>query len=256
MRPVKKMSGQQEKQMAGQDGRQQRRIHLAVGVAAMFLLVLSLLLTSFQLAIYGDSRYRFYEKEYVKYKVTESLGMELSDVMVVTDYMMDYLIGREEELSIETDVDGERQDFFNEQDRLHMADVKNLFLGGLKVRTALFLAAFLFLALLVRLKADMGKVLPAAYGIAMAVFAAALVFLGIAFTIDFTRCFTIFHEIFFTNDLWMFDESTDYMIRMLPEGFFSDMVVRIVLVFAGSLVLLGVLVWLVRKVVRKRAGKG
>ena len=117
-------------------------------------------------------------------------------------------------------------------------------------------AAFLFLALLVRLKADMGKVLPAAYGIAMAVFAAALVFLGIAFTIDFTRCFTIFHEMFFTNDLWMFDESTDYMIRMLPEGFFSDMVVRIVLVFAGSLVLLGVLVWLVRKVVRKRAGKG
>ena len=89
MRPVKKMSGQQEKQMAGQDGRQQGRIHLAVGVAAMFLLVLSLLLTSFQLAIYGDSRYRFYEKEYVKYKVTESLGMELSDVMVVTDYMMD-----------------------------------------------------------------------------------------------------------------------------------------------------------------------
>ena len=79
-----------------------KRFHLSVGILAMFLLVVSLLLTSFQAAIYGDSKYRFYEKEYVKYKVTDSLGMELSDVMAVTDHMMDYLIGQEPELSVET----------------------------------------------------------------------------------------------------------------------------------------------------------
>ena len=62
--------------------------------------------------------------------VTDSLDMTIEDVMEVTEYMMDYLIGREEVLSIETNVDGETQDFFNEQDRLHMEDVKNLFLGG------------------------------------------------------------------------------------------------------------------------------
>ena len=182
--------------------------------------------------------------------------MELSDVMTVTDYMMDYLIGREEKLSIETDVDGKRQDFFNEQDRLHMADVKNLFLGGLKLRTLLFLLSVIFIGALVLKKADMRNVLPRAYGIAMAVFAAVLVFLGIAFTVDFTRCFTIFHEMFFTNDLWMFDESTDYMIRMLPEGFFSDMVIRIVKVFVGSLAALGVVIGIIYKICdRHTAGK-
>lgn len=36
---------------------------------------------------------------------------------------------------------------------------------------------------------------------------------------------------FFTNDLWLFDPATDYMIRMLPEGFFADMVLRIALTF-------------------------
>lgn len=231
-----------------------KRFHLSVGILAMFLLVVSLLLTSFQAAIYGDPKYRFYEKEYVKYKVTDSLGMELSDVMAVTDHMMDYLIGQEPELSVETNVDGRQQDFFNAQDRLHMADVKNLFLGGLKLRTGFFLASLLLLAFLFVRKADMGKVLPAAYGIAMAVFVAVLIFLGIAFTVDFTRCFTIFHEMFFTNDLWMFDESTDYMIRMLPEGFFSDMVIRIALFFVGGLVLLGGAVWLVRGFYRRRAG--
>ena len=121
-----------------QNIRRQGKGYLFFGVLAMFLLVVSLLLTSFQIAIYGDSKYHFYEEEYRKYRVTESLGMELSDVMTVTDHMMDYLIGREEKLSIETDVDGKRQDFFNEQDRLHMADVKNLFLGGLKLRTLFF----------------------------------------------------------------------------------------------------------------------
>lgn len=65
-----------------------------------------------------------------------------------------------------------------------------------------------------------------------------IAFLGIAFAIDFTRCFTIFHEIFFTNDLWIFDEATDYMIRMLPEGFFSDMVLRIGTAFIGMLIVL------------------
>lgn len=239
-----------------QDKKIRGKVYLFFAVLAMFLIIVSLLLTSFQIAVYGDCDYRFYEKEYVKYNVTESLGMELSDVMTVTDYMMDYLIGRKDELSIETDVDGKRQDFFNEQDRLHMADVRRLFLGGLKLRTALLLAAILLIGILAARKADLKYLLPRAYGIAAAVFAAALVFLGISFFVNFTKCFTIFHEIFFTNDLWIFDESTDYMIRMLPEGFFSDMVIRIAAVFIVSLALFGGAVWLAARTGKRAAFDG
>ena len=62
-----------------------KKLHHVLAVAAMLLLVLALLLTSFQLAIYGDPDYRFYEREYAKYNVTESLDMEMEDVMDVTD---------------------------------------------------------------------------------------------------------------------------------------------------------------------------
>lgn len=226
--------------------------HLLLTAAMMFLLVIAILLTSFQIAVYGDDEYGFYRKEYEKYTVTDALDMELDDVMAVTEYMMDYLIGKEDVLSIETDVDGEYQDFFNEQDRLHMADVQNLFLGGLRLRNMLTVAAVLLLMLLFVLKADMRTLLLKAYGIAMGVFGAALAFFGVAFSIDFTTCFTIFHKIFFTNDLWLFDPETDYMIRMLPEGFFFDMAVRIAGVFAGSLVLLGIILFLIKKVGKKR----
>ena len=69
-----------------QNMKRQGKDYLFLGVLAMFFLIVSLLLTSFQMAIYGDPKYQFYEKEYVKYKVTESLGMELSDVMALDLY--------------------------------------------------------------------------------------------------------------------------------------------------------------------------
>lgn len=226
-----------------------------LGTLAMFLLILALLITSFQLAIYGDPQYGFYEKEYEKYQVTRSLGMEMGDVMEVTDHMMAYLIGEEEELSIVTQVDGQEQDFFNEQDRIHMADVKNLFLGGLRLRTGCLLAAVVLLVILGAGKADLKKFLPGCYFRAFGVFLGAAVFLAIAFAVDFTRCFTIFHEIFFTNDLWIFDPATDYMIRMLPEGFFADMVARIGGIFLGMLAVLFLLFFFLRRMSGKKKGE-
>ena len=187
------------------DGRTVLRVTAAS--FAMVLLIMSMLLTSFQAVIYGDPDYRFYEKEYEKYKVTGPLAMELEDVMEVTVYMMDYLIGREEELSIVTDVDGQTQDFFNEQDRLHMADVRNLFLGGLKLRNLCAAAVFFLIAGLIIAKTDWKRLLPKAYLWALGILLVVILLLAAAFSIDFTRCFTIFHEIFFTNDLWMFNPS-------------------------------------------------
>ena len=209
-------------------------------VIMMFLLIGVLLLTSFQVAIYGDSQYRFYEREYKKYQVADSLNMTMDNIMDVTDQMMAYLIGNKAELSVITDVDGETQDFFNEQDRFHMGEVKEMFLGGLKIRNIMLVAVLLILILLAARKADMIKLLPRAYFVTLGITGVITVVLGGLFASDFDKYFRIFHEIFFDNDQWMFDPATDYMIRMLPEGFFYDFVFRIGGFFVGSLAVLGV----------------
>lgn len=209
-------------------------------VIMMFLLIGVLLLTSFQVAIYGDSQYRFYEREYKKYQVVDSLNMTMDNIMDVTDQMMAYLIGNKAELSVITDVDGETQDFFNEQDRFHMGEVKELFLGGLKIRNIMLVAVLLILILLAARKADMIKLLPRAYFVTLGITGVITIVLGVLFASDFDKYFRIFHEIFFDNDQWMFDPATDYMIRMLPEGFFYDFVFRIGGFFVGSLAALGV----------------
>lgn len=209
-------------------------------VIMMFLLIGVLLLTSFQVAIYGDSQYRFYEREYKKYQVADSLNMTMDNIMDVTDQMMAYLIGNKAELSVITDVDGEIQDFFNEQDRFHMGEVKDLFLGGLKIRNIMLVAVLLILILLAARKADMIKLLPRAYFVTLGITGVITIVLGGLFASDFDKYFRIFHEIFFDNDQWMFDPATDYMIRMLPEGFFYDFVFRIGGFFVESLAVLGV----------------
>ena len=216
-------------------------------VMMMFLLIGVLLLTSFQVAIYGDSQYRFYEREYKKYQVADSLNMTMDNIMDVTDQMMAYLIGKKAELSVITDVDGETQDFFNEQDRFHMGEVKDLFLGGLKIRNIMLVTVLLILILLAAQKAELIKLLPRAYFVTLGITGVITVVLGGLFASDFDKYFRIFHEIFFDNDQWMFDPATDYMIRMLPEGFFFDMVIRIGGYFAGLLIVLFMIAEVVRR---------
>lgn len=218
----------------------------------MLLFVAALLLTSVQIAVYGDRDYKFYRKEYEKYQVQKELDMKMSDIMDVTDKMMAYLIGEREELSVITEVEGKEQDFFNEQDRFHMAEVKELFLGGLKLRNLFLGLAVVGVAILFFMKAEIIRTLPRAYFVALGIFAVLTAVLGIWVVLDFDSCFTVFHEIFFDNDLWIFDPETDYMIRMLPEGFFYDFAIRICEIFVGFLAGIGVFAG----IIMKRTGKG
>lgn len=51
---------------------------------------------------------------------------------------------------------------------------------------------------------------------------------------DFERYFTLFHEIFFDNDLWLLNPDTDLMINLVPEQFFFDTAMTIGIIFLGS----------------------
>ena len=225
-------------------------IHYGAGLILGFALIAALLITSFEIAMYAD--FDVYRQEYEKYDVLSDLDMSMDDAMDVTRQMMAYLRGEGDTLSVITTVDGREQDFFNEQDRFHMGEVRDLFIGGLNIRTGALVTAVICILLLILTKADLKKTVPAGYQAALAVTAAALLFLGIACAVDFNAVFVKFHHIFFDNDLWIFDPAEDYMIRMLPEGLFFDMVVRIGCIFAGLLAVLLILSFIPRIVKGKR----
>ena len=112
-----------------------------------------------------------------------------------------------------------------------MAEVRDLFIGGLDLRLGACAAAVLCILILIFLRADWRKIVPRSYWIVLAVIGVLLAVFAAAAVIDFNAVFVGFHHIFFDNDLWLFDPAEDYMIRMLPEGLFADMVIRIGVIF-------------------------
>ena len=204
-------------------------LHKVFSVIAGISMLVILLLTSFEIGAYID--YGWYEKEYAKYHVLADLEMEMSDVMQVTKEMMSYLRGNRADLVVPTIVNGEEREFFNDREKAHMLDVKNLFVGGLWIRRGAILVLAISFLVLIKIKADWERLLPKSFLITIGSFIGVTLAAGVLFMSDFHRYFMIFHELFFTNDLWLLDPDTDLLIRMLPEGFFLDMVIRIGLIF-------------------------
>lgn len=230
-----------------------KKIQWAAGIILAFSVIIILLISSFETAMYSD--FGVYEREYEKYDVLDDLGMTMEDTMHVTREMMAYLRGDRDVLSVETMVEGRQQDFFNEQDRFHMAEVRNLFIGGLDLRLGACAAAVLCIIILIFQRADWRKIVPRSYWIVLAVIGVLLTVFAAAAVIDFNAVFVGFHHIFFDNDLWLFDPAEDYMIRMLPEGLFADMVVRIGVLFAGGMIVLFILSMLPGILERKKIRK-
>lgn len=211
-------------------------LHYVLGILCSFALVLVLLITSVEAVAYWTPGY--YEKEYTKYHVTEAVSMELSDLLAVTKEMMTYLKGDREDLHVPAIVNGQPREFFNEREIAHMEDVRSLFIGAIALRRVCILLTAASVLLLLLTRAKLRHLLPRALCVGTGLFFTAAAILAGIISTDFTKYFTIFHEIFFHNDLWILDPRTDLLINIVPEPFFVDTAVRIALLFGISILLL------------------
>ena len=227
-----------------------KKLHWCAGIILGFSIIAALLITSFEIAMYSD--FDVYQREYEKYDVLSDLDMTMDDVMYVTHEMMDYLRGEGDTLSVIATLEGRGKYFVIEQDGSHRVEVGGFCMGGLNFRLGACVIGLIWSAFLIITHADVKKVIPRGYWIALGITGAAVLLIGTASVIDFNAVFVQFHHIFFDNDLWIFDPAEDYMIRMLPEGLFYDMVIRIGAIFVASLVALLILTLIPKFIGRKR----
>ena len=207
----------------------------------------------------------FFEHEYEKHDVLSQLPeMSMSEedgLMAVTNHMMKYLRGDKdaENLQIVVKMDGEERGFFTERELMHMEDVRGLFVGAQRLRTA---AAFMVIVLLLAIwmaepMPEPGKIKKAdlfRYDICIGLLRGSLAFLtaaaglGIIVATNFSEAFITFHHTFFDNDLWILDPSVDMLVNIVPEGFFFD-TASLTLIIFGSVMLVLVLaaLWVSRK---------
>lgn len=229
-----------------------RTIKWITGGIIAAALIVTLLLTSLEIAVYSDMH--FFEQEYARYGVTEDVKMEMTDLLFVSDEMMKYLRDDRDDLFIKTKIDGSEEYFFNDREISHMADVKNLFLAGFTIRKICLAVLAVCFTVLILTKVNWLYVAARSVRIGITLFGALAVLLSIFVALDFNKAFTIFHEMFFNNDLWLLDPATDRLINILPEGFFIDTVIRIGVIFAVLIIIVLILVCFIEQKERKDAG--
>lgn len=189
-------------------------------VFSICMLVVSFVV-GLELIIFNEA---YFEWHYENREVTETTDMTVEDLMDVTVKMLDYLKDDRETLDMTSTIDGETSEVFGEREKAHMVDVKGLYLGARNMRRMGMLIMFGMLSygffvrkeLLVLMLSKTKIIVPS-----LMFFVAILAGL---FATDFNKYFTIFHELFFDNDLWLLNPKTDILINMVPESYFYSIV--------------------------------
>ena len=140
----------------------------------------------------------------------------------VNSILADYLRGNRQDIDAEETLLGVRQQVFNADEKAHMTDVYDLFALERTVRSFSLAAGAVLLGAAVAL--SLGRLRQTAVT-ALKAFALTLLSLATVLVLlwtanGFDRLFILFHELLFTNDLWLMNPRTDAMIRMFPTEFF------------------------------------
>jgi integral membrane protein (TIGR01906 family) len=206
---------------------------IAFAIAMPLFLILGNVLN-----VAGDRE--FYAAEFPKYDVGAVTGLNPDQLVIVADLFITYLSVPGASLNIEFTLNGQRRPLFNEKEISHMVDVQKLF--GLVRQARLVAGAVLLILPLLGLWLGGSAFLPR-LGTLMVIGAGVTIGLlalaGVASLFDFTDAFITFHEMAFSNDNWMLDPRTDYLIMLFPEGFWLDATLRIAMLSAIEAVVMG-----------------
>ena len=156
----------------------------------------------------------------------ERTGLSRAEIRTAYDEMLDYCLGAPE---FSTGVLK-----WSESGKSHFTDVRFLFLLDLRLFFAAA-AAILFLIVLARLcRRSFSPLLgrgPCFW--AGAGLGGLFLIVGGLAALDFDRAFVVFHTLFFPGkDNWLFDPDADEIINILPQQFFMDCAILILLALA------------------------
>ena len=181
----------------------------------------------------------FYYAQIGPLGLEEYTGLNEQVIREAYDDVLDYCTGK-------TDTFSAGLLPFSQSGESHFADVRGLFLLDLRV-LAVSLGALVVLLLFARWRRlrprrFLGRG-PGFWG-AAGLGGAFLIIGGLA-ALDFDRAFVIFHTLFFPGkDNWIFDWRTDPVILILPQDFFRNcaiLVLLLLLVWCAALIVLDVI---------------
>jgi integral membrane protein (TIGR01906 family) len=181
---------------------------------------------------------QFYSYEFDKNGTPAQISVEKPELMRVTGEMLAYMHGDRDDLVVPAVVGGQEREFFNQREKDHMVDVRVLFDRLFLVRNVAFWTLLLLIICMALLKHEILYVLARCAREAVAGLCLLILLLAGVIAFDFDGAFTVFHLIFFNNDLWILNPATDLLVNIVPQPFFIDIAIFIGALFTLASVLI------------------
>ncbi len=201
----------------------------AIYFISMLLLIVGFFLASIFIQSLNED---FYRQQYEQNNTPQYTGMSVDDLVRASNTLLDYMMGYLDDMEVTALVNGEERLVFDERETMHMVDVKVLFQNALYTMYGCFaLAAVGINFAIITNKKQTFEVLCKAFNKTLIIFVVVVAFFGAMFYFNFNYFWTMFHEILFTNDLWLLDPNVSIMINMFPLNFFLSLCVNILIMF-------------------------
>ena len=171
-----------------------------------------------------------YQQGFDNYNISGRTGISQVDLRAVGAEFRRYFNSSEEPFRVRTRVNGEERDLFNSQEVTHMRDVKVLVQ---KVSLVMQVAgAFLVAGIIggiIWYRGSSPDKLAMLFHWGGWLTLALVMGVGLLALIGFDALFLKFHQVSFSNDFWLLDPRTDYLIILFPQGFWFDATMRVAL---------------------------
>ncbi len=185
-----------------------------------------------------------YKDIQLEYAIADYAGSSQEILDKATETLINYMKGDREDLSITGVVFNVETEIFNDKEKAHMVDVKKLItLAQTLLNVGIALLTIIFIIEITTNREAFNYKFFKGVSITMVATLFALLLIGAYAVIDFDAFWTSFHKVFFTNNLYLLNPNTDFLIRMMPLQFFIAIVKKLGLTFLyGFVISLGSMV--------------
>ena len=184
----------------------------------------------------------FYKDFYKKENIADYIGTS-SDILINnTQNLLNYL-NKKEQLNT---------GWFSEKDILHMVDVQNLYTFSHNIMIYCFITFILSTIIIILILRGKSLIyITKIFNKVLLLFIVLVGGLSAVIAYNFNSFWIKFHTTLFSNDLWLLSPSESNLIKMVPEDFFVNLIVKIII----YILILFILLFTSNIVIRKKLTK-
>lgn len=188
---------------------------------------------------YNCFNLNFYKNFYQKENLAPKIGTTYEELIKNTTNLLDYL-NHKTILNL---------DWYTDKDILHMQDVRTLY--SLSYKTMIFFIIVFTIStilLIILCKKRTIFYITNTFNKVLLAFIIVIGILSCIISYNFTSFWIKFHQLLFSNDLWLLSPDESNLIQMVPEEFFISLITKIIL----HIFILFISLFILNTIVKKR----